>query len=266
MDRIGKIFYHLCLVAVFITSCQRGEKVELNIDFSQSHTWRYLLGADLRGSLSCNDSSHSYSGSIRTYLQGVDSRENESSTFATNDFLVKADFLSDEQMFELRNRLSVFEMSVCPKIGVTVSDTAVFGGMPLRNWDLFKSISRAIPVMPSAPMSVGSSWEREYHIPVKTAQGQETGELYQVFRLDSVVVDKGVQTEAYISWLFSYRVSADHSDNAQASTPMSGSGIGTAVIDIPKQRILMSNASFEIDHYDNCKTELQENVHIELIR
>ncbi len=259
--RLPLLLYLMLLVA----ACGGKESVLLEIDFSEAPSWLYLLGADLRGAVECEDSSQAYSGSLRAYLQGAGSSTKESAQFKTKDFTIKSDFLTDGQMFELENRLSVLEIAVSPTEGVSVSDTAIASAIPLANWDILRSVARAIPVLPASKMSVGASWEREYQFPIETNQGQVTGQLYQIFRLDSIITKNANPSRAILSWLFSYRVSLDHINSVVGDLPMSGSGVGNAVIDLKKNRLIKTNANFEMSYQDRCNIQLKETVHLELI-
>ena len=222
------------------------------------------MGADLRGELECGDSSSSFSGSLRTYLSGLQTGEINRGRFGTEDLLIVTDFLSEEDRLDLQNRIQTVEFSLSENEGITVSDTLLFPELPSGSWDIMRSIIRAVPGLPNSKVSVGSTWEREHQIPLKTKHGDAMGELYQLFRLDSLI-SSGESKLAHLSWFFSYRVSPGEICSILGRETLSGTGTGYALIDIDNRALVKSNADFEIAHYDNCRVEIIETVHLELI-
>jgi len=270
--KLLKNFFLSAALLFFIYGCGSNEKVFLEIDYSGSAEWQYLLGADIYGTAveSDSDSLQTFSGSLRAYLHGlssadgVDSSKDEVS-FGLKDVNFIAPFLPEDEREDIYNRLSEMQVFISGSNGVTLSDTIGMPGVLSGGWDIMRSIARVVPALPNAHMAVKSSWEREQRFPVTVQNGQGDVLLYQFFTLDSVYHNQGVQ-EAALSWAFNYRVAlVDSSVSSSRKYPLSGSGRGSAVLDVKQKKLLKSKASFQVTHSQNANVELNEIVHLEVV-
>ena len=264
-------FLPAAAIAVLIYSCGSNEKVLLEINYSGSAEWLYLLGADIYGTAAERgvDSVQTFSGSLRTYLYGLDSKDGadpSAAVFGLKDVTFMAPFLPEDEREDIYNRLSDMRVFISENNGISLSDTLGMPGVLSGGWDIMRSVARVMPALPNAHMAVKSSWEREQRFPLAVQNGQGDVLLYQFFTLDSVYYNRGVQ-EAALSWAFNYRVAlVDSSVSSSRKYPLSGSGRGNAVLDVKKKKLLKSKANFQVTHYSqNADVELHEIVHLEAV-
>ncbi|MFW5813393.1 MAG: hypothetical protein ACOCXC_03610 [Fibrobacterota bacterium] len=265
MISFSRVYLTLAFGLIVLFGCQDREKVSIEIDFSESGSWKYLLGADLYGTVALKDSQQTYSGSLRSFLQGLPDSGREEVAFCMEDVNLAADFLSETEKFDLQNRLGAMIISVSPQKGISLSDSLEITRIPSGSWDVIRSVARVVPVLPGSEMAVGGSWEREQQFPLELKQGNATGMLYQVYSLDSLFQKNGNRNAA-LSWNFTYRVSLLKDNIPLAGkVPLAGSGRGHATIDLEQKKILKSQASFQVSHYDDSHIEFSETVHLEAV-
>jgi hypothetical protein len=249
-----------------LVSCHRFESVNLSLDFSAVHTWRYMFGIDVTGSIQSPDSSKKFSSSLRTYLSGEWSPHDVGAVrFRTGQAMITSNYFDDEERLHLERQFENQEFFFSPKEGlVNAVDTALPSLVNIGGWDLFRSFSRVLPVLPESPQRLGASWDRERTFPVETSLGNGTGWLYQLFTLDSIV-QADSSRYAFISWRFSYRIQPD-SAKLLAAFPLEGSGSGTTQIDITRKRMIKAHAFFDVPAKTNSGVLIswQESVHLEL--
>jgi hypothetical protein len=179
---------------------------------------------------------------------------------------VHSNFLSDAERDHLARRCENLVLFFSPKEGaVEAVDTALPPLLTVGGWDLYRSFARVLPVLPESPVAAGSSWDRTRSFPLETTFGNATGMLYQSFTLDSVF-SADSSRYACLSWRFTYRIQPD-STGVLDSLPLSGSGNGTAVIDMTGRRMIKAHAVFEVPPRQKAlqKISWQETVHIELV-
>jgi len=260
----------LAVPALLVFGCGSGEKALLEIDFSSAAEWKYLFGANIYGTsdVADADSQKTYSGSLRAYLQGLpDGAEAGRARFGLRDITVIAPFFPDEELEDIQKRLTGLTVSVSEN-NISLSDTIGIPGVMSGGWDIMRCITRVMPVMPNTEMKVGTSWDREQRFPLTVDQGKADGLLYQLFTLDSIYKTETGASAAAISWVFTYRVSLVDEGAGQTASrkyPLSGSGRGTAALDLTKKKLLNSKATFEVTHSQKNTTELDEVVHFEMI-
>ena len=267
IHRILSISLGCCCV---FFACHRTQQVTLALDFSQAHTWRYMFGVDITGTVQAPDSSRNFSTSLRTYLTGEHVPHDVGAVrFRTSQTLITANFLSEQDRLHLERQFENQVLYLSPKDGaVDAVDTALPALVNIGGWDLFRSFARVLPVLPEGPQRVGATWDRERTIPLETSKGNAMGWLYQSFTLDSVVRDDSVRC-AYVSWRFSYRIEPPKIDSASAldTLPLQGSGTGTTLIDVTNKRMLKAHAFFEVPPLPSArvKASWRESVHFELV-
>jgi len=270
--RLGAIYRHvltLALPALLAFGCGSAEKALLEIDFSGASEWKYLLGANIYGTseeVADADSQKTYSGSLRAYLQGLPGgADTGQARFGLRDITVIAPFFPDDEMEDIQKRLTELTVYVSEN-SISLSDTIGIPGVMSGGWDIMRCITRVMPVLPNTEMRVGTSWDREQRFPLTVDQGKADGLLYQLFTLDSIYKTETGASAAALSWVFTYRVSlVDEGAAASRKYPLSGSGRGTAVLDLTKKKLLNSKATFEVTHSQKNTTELDEVVHFEMI-
>ncbi len=255
------------LGCILLVGCGGKEKAFVDLDYTKAESWKYLIGSDIYGLVASQDSQQSYSGSFRAYLEGIEGSNDGQMQFRMKDVKVVAGFLNDDELTSLQKRLAELTVSLSQSEGVKISDTLDIPAIPAGGWDVLRSVARVLPVLPGAEMAVGSSWEREQQFPLHLKQGSATGLLYQVFRLDSITHPTAGKTCAALSWVFTYRVSLQNDSIPLArSVPLSGSGLGNAIVDVDQKLILKSKASLQMSHAGDSHIEFSETVHLENIQ
>jgi hypothetical protein len=261
------LFFSAALCCLTAASCYRSERVTLSIDFSQAPAWRYLFGVDISGNARSVDSSREFSSSLRTYLTGEHSPHDKNAVrFTTGQTMIQSDFLDDPERTHLERQCENVVLFFSPREGVVhTADTAIPPLFNFGGWDLFRSFARVIPVLPESPVTVGSSWERERTVSIETSAGNAQGLLYQSFTLDSIFMHDSSRC-AGISWQFTYRIQPD-SGGVLDSLPLSGSGNGSATIDLSHKRLAVAHAFFRVPEKTGtgATAAWQETVHVELV-
>jgi len=281
------VYRHILLpafAALFVFGCNSAEKALLEIDFSSAAEWKYLFGANIYGTFEVAgagavaadsaDSAESkekpqqegYSGSLRAYFQGMPGEAGpKQARFGLTDITVIAPFFPEQELEDIKNRLSGLTVSVSEN-SLSLNDTIGIPGVMSGGWDIMRCITRVMPVMPNAEMKVGTSWDREQRFPLTVDQGKADGLLYQLFTLDSLYKTETGASAAAISWVFTYRVSlVDEAAPTSRKYPLSGTGRGTAVLDLAKKKLINSKATFEVTYSNKSTKELDEVVYFEMI-
>jgi hypothetical protein len=253
--------------ALLLCSCHRSERVTLTIDFSQAPSWKYLFAIDIAGHIKTADSSRRFSSSLRTYLSGEKTPHDAGAVrFKTGQAMIQSNFLSDQERVLLEKQCENIVLYFSPREGaVQVVDTALPPLFNFGGWDLYRSFTRVLPVLPESPIAIGGTWERERNIPIETSAGNATGWLFQSFVLDSIFTIDSSRYAA-LSWQFTYRIQPD-SSAVLDSLPLRGSGTGSATIDLSRKRMRTAHAFFEVpERSDNAiKATWQETVHVEIV-
>ena len=259
----------VAVALAFITAgCGGREKARIEIDFSKAAEWRYMLGADVYGTPTTADSGQYFSGSLRAYLQGLPGEAGVGPLrCGFTDVNLVAPFLSEDERGDIVRRLSELRVAVSEN-GVTLSDTSGIPGVMSGGWDIIRSPARVIPAMPNADMAVGSSWEREQRFPLSIPNGEAEGLMYQLYTLDSLYRnDSGIRVAA-ISWVFSYRVATkENNDEGRRKLmyPLSGSGRGSAELDLARKKLVKSQATFQVTQSGVTGMEINEVAHFEIL-
>ncbi|MCL2183325.1 MAG: hypothetical protein FWB85_07640 [Chitinispirillia bacterium] len=264
MARIINTAVLLAALAFGLSGCGQRERARIEIDFSKASEWRYLLAVDISGTP--QDSAKYFSGSLRAYLQGQPGQPGAGPLQANlADVHLIAPFMAEDERSDVERRLNNLRVMVSED-GVTLSDTAGIPGVFSGAWDIMRSPARVIPAMPNADMAVGSSWEREQRFPLTIPQGEADGLLYQLYTLDSLFKTPEGFPVAAISWVFTYRVAMlEDGSGSLRKHPLSGSGRGTAKLDLNRKKLLQSQAAFQVTHSNMTGLDINEVVHFEMV-
>jgi hypothetical protein len=254
----------LTALVFMLSGCGRRERARIEIDFSNAAEWRYLLAVDISGTP--QDSGQYFSGSLRAYVQGLPGEPGAGPLRAgLSGVHLIAPFMAEEERSDVERRLSELKVSVSED-GVTLSDTKGIPGILSGGWDIMRSPARVIPAMPNAEMAVGSSWEREQRFPLTIPQGEADGLLYQLYTLDSLFKTPAGVPIAAISWVFTYRVAMlEEGSGSLRKHPLSGSGRGTAHLDLNRKKLVKSQAVFQVTHSNVSGVDINEVVHFEMV-
>ena len=254
-----------------VLSCNKTGRIELAVDFSSASSWKYLLGVDIKGTASSADSSQTFTSSARVCLEGKAVAHDKGAVhFRVKDTRVASDFLSDQELENLKCRFEGMDLSFSPNEGaVYFPDTTAVPVINIGGWDLFRSFAKVIPVLPGSKVAPGATWDRERRFPIETTEGSATGHLYQSFTFDSIITNGKSPDLAAISWLFSYNIELQPVDSGTVleTMPKSGNGRGDAQIDLVNKRLYKANAYFEAapEEKSAIKMGWSESVHLEFI-
>lgn len=267
------IFLSFSCWLIFL-SCQRTERITLAIDFSKAPLWHYMLGIDITGNLQSGSSSRVFSSSLRTFLKGeLSPNDSNSVHFKTSQTVVTSNFLSEPERVNLTRQMENNTLYFSSNDGAfDAADTSLQPLINVGGWNLFRSFARVVPLLPEAPVHVGSTWDRERTFPLETDHGNAIGWLYQSFTLDSIAKVDSLRC-AFISWTFSYRIQPEKSDTATVldTLPLKGSGSGTALIDCTSKVLIKAHALFEVPPLaalpskSLLKASWHESVHLEIV-
>jgi hypothetical protein len=106
-------------------------------------------------------------------------------------------------------------------------------------WDLYRQLSKLLPVLPSKPVKPGFTWERTNILPMNTARGKVSCEIYRTYSFDKLSGDT-----AFISWKFRYAGAGKSDSAALTEIPVYGTGNGSAQLDIRQGCILNGEMNF----------------------
>jgi hypothetical protein len=243
---IKKCACGLFIVAMLAFSASGKDKttsdgVLLKADYSGTHPWKYSVEYTSQGNFRQKSSNTAKSTEIRCMLTGV-KKEQKKLAIKVDRILVKSDVYDEALKTEISNKLSKADYSLSLANGFPSIDTSV--EMPASSyleWDLYRQLSKLLPLLPAKPVKPGFSWERTNMFPMKTAAGNVTCEVYRNYTFDKLSGDT-----ARISWKFRYAGNSKTKDSVSAMNeiPVFGTGNGSAVLDIKSGCILTAEMNF----------------------
>jgi len=258
----------LVITLLFAISCQKSERIFLDIDFENAKSWHYLLGVDIKGKVTPDSIPQLFSSSLRTYLQGGISPGNKKViTLKTEQTRINSDFLVEQEIRNLEQQFDNVSLLFSPKDGaLNLIDTTDMPVVNIGGWDLFRSFAKVLPVFPEAPVGPGDKWDRDRQFPIQTNHGDAIGHLYQSFIFDSVY--QSTSRFAAVSWKFSYRIELINPDTSGTldNLPQAGRGTGRVLLDLTSKRISSAHAEFDVPITDDYPgMSWKEVVHMEII-
>jgi hypothetical protein len=213
-----------------------------------------LLKVDYKGIPSCNYSAeYSSKGTFKqkdsvatksTRVVAALSFANKEKHLAVkvDSMTVTSDFLKPEQQTEIVQKCLKNEYTLSLSRGFPSLDSAVT--IPIERyleWDLIRQIAKLLPMLPNKPIRAGFTWERTITLPLQTAAGKTSCEIYRHYTLDKIQGDT-----ALISWKLNYTASKKAQDTMEIlrNIPVAGKGSGSAMLDTRNHSILGAEMDF----------------------
>jgi hypothetical protein len=217
------------------------EGVLLKADYAGKQQWKYSVDYTSQGNFRQKSSNTAKSTDIHCVLFGA-KKEQKKLAVKADSVVVKSDMYSAELQKEIRDKLSKADYSLSLANGFPSIDTSV--ELPANSyleWDLYRQLSKLLPILPVKPVKPGFAWERTDIFPMQTARGKVSCEVYRNYTFDKLHGDT-----AMVSWKFRYAGSSKTTDSASAMNeiPVFGTGNGSAVLDIKNGCILNAEMNF----------------------
>jgi hypothetical protein len=215
--------------------------VLLKADYAGKQHWKYSVEYTSQGNFRQKSSNTAKSTEIRCMLLGS-KKDKKIFLVKADSVTVKSAIYSADLQKEIRDKLLKADYSLSLANGFPSIDTSA--EMPASSyleWDLYRQLSKLLPVLPIKPVKPGFAWERTDMFPMQTPAGKVSCEVYRSYTFDRLSGDT-----AMISWKFRYSGSGKAKDSASALSriPVFGTGNGSAVIDIKNGCILNAEMNF----------------------
>jgi hypothetical protein len=213
--------------------------VVLKADYSAKKQWNYAATYTSQGNFRQKSSNTAKSTEIRCSFTAT-KKGAAKLGIKVDSVAVKSDVYKEDLQKEIRDKLIKADYSLSLANGFPTIDTSV--EMPASNyleWDLYRQLAKLLPALPAKPVKQGFTWERTDLVPMQTARGKVTCEVYRNYTLNVLTGDS-----ALISWKFRYAGSGKPDSSALTDIPVFGQGNGTAVIDVRAGCILNAEMNF----------------------
>jgi hypothetical protein len=260
----------LCIFALFTLAASGKDKmtadgVLLKADYGAKQTWMYSVEYTSQANFRQKSSNTAKATEIRCMLVGQ-KKDMKELGVKVDRIYIKSDIYNDSLKNEISDKLSKADYSLSLANGFPSIDTSVeIPASSYLEWDLYRQLSKLLPLLPAKPVKPGFAWERTDVFPMKTARGKVSCEVYRNYTFDKLLGDT-----AMISWKFRYAGSGKSMDKASAmkEIPVFGTGNGSAVLDIKNGCILIAEMNFttpvadvgdiSIVWHENAKIKLTE--------
>jgi hypothetical protein len=215
--------------------------VLLKADYGTTQQFKYSVEYTSQGNFRQKSSNTAKKTEIRCMLTGV-KKEAKKLAVKVDRVFVKSDLYDDSLKNEISDKLSKADYSLSLANGFPSIDTSIeIPASSYLEWDLYRQLSKLLPLLPAKPVKPGFSWERTDMFPMNTARGKVSCEVYRNYSFVKLSGDT-----ARISWKFRYAGSAKAKDSISAMNeiPVFGTGNGSAVLDIKNGCILGAEMNF----------------------
>ncbi|MBD3422427.1 MAG: hypothetical protein GF398_20120 [Chitinivibrionales bacterium] len=230
-------------------NCTRRESISLDVDFSTRPQWQYEAGIRISGTIESRDSLQVYSGSAGCVLTGSQRDEHaDQLNITASKIKIKADFLDSTEVEHLTRQLQNARLYFALRAGtIATPDSTELPVLMIGEWDFYRSFSKVVPTLPGGKVRIGSKWDREKPIPLKTRHGDAVGHLYQTYVLDTIFTKDKIEF-AVINWDFVYKIEPTQTDSLDLirRLPLSGKGSGRATINVTGNYLLDAQVLFEV--------------------
>jgi hypothetical protein len=250
----------MCIVASMV-SCSMRKQVSIQIDFSSTARWKYLMDVAVNGSFMHGDTAENFSNTARCDLIGSPVSDTHSSLrFSIANVAIASNVIDSAEILNLTRQFEGVAMVYSGSGGELVPlDTANLPVVHIGGWDLYHTMARIVPALPQRPVAVGNSWEREKQIPLNSSLGKGVGHLYQSFKLDSISNESHGAVMAFVSWKFSYRVEFTQNDSSGLANdiPLLGSGTGHAIFNISGKYLEEAQIAFSVPRNKQSRVTME---------
>ncbi len=228
-------------VSLFAKEKAKSDDVVLKADYSGAHKWIYSIQYTSQGNFRQKSSNTAKTTEIKCLFSGT---KNAAKKLAVHvdSIAIKSDIYSDEMQKDIKDKLVKADYSLSLANGFPSIDTSVeIPASSYLEWDLYRQLSKLLPLLPSKPVKQGFTWERMNVFPMKTARGTESCEVYRNYTLDKVSSDT-----AMISWKFRYAGSKKSNDSTANvnEIPVFGTGNGAAMLNLKTGCIISAEMNF----------------------
>lgn len=238
---LGIFILTLLSLTAFAKDKAASDGVLLKADYNAKQQWNYSVAYTSQGNFRQKSSNTAKSTEIKCMLVGQ-KKELKKLNVKVDRMFIKSDIYDDSLKNEISDKVSKADYSLSLANGFPSIDTSV--EMPANSyleWDLYRQLSKLLPLLPAKPVKPGFAWERTDMFPMQTARGKVSCEVYRNYSFNKLAGDT-----AMISWKFRYAGSSKAQDNASAMNqiPVFGTGNGSALLDIKSGCILSAEMNF----------------------
>lgn len=215
--------------------------VTLTMDYSGKQQCGYVVDYTSQGNFKQKGVVSTKSTNVYCVISGT-LKKQDLLTVKVDSISIKSDIYKEEVEKELREKLLKSDYSLSLANGFpSIDTTAEMPAAGYLEWDLYRQLAKLLPILPGKPIKPGFSWERTFVLPLRTARGLVSCEVYRSYTFNKLHGDT-----AMISWNFRYTASKKSSDstNALNQIPVAGKGTGSAVLDIRNHCILKAEMDF----------------------
>jgi len=228
-------------VSIFAKDAVKSDAVVLKADYSGAHKWLYSIQYTSQGNFRQKSSNTAKTTEIKCLFSGEKTPAKKLAVHV-DSVAIKSDIYSQDLQKEIKDKLVKANYSLSLANGFPSIDTSMeIPASSYLEWDLYRQLSKLLPLLPPKPVKPGFNWERMNVFPMKTARGTESCEVYRNYTLDKVSSDT-----AMISWKFRYAGSKKAADSTADvnEIPVFGTGNGAAMLNIKTGCIISAEMNF----------------------
>jgi hypothetical protein len=215
--------------------------VILKMDYTGKRLCGYVVDYTSKGNFKQKSAVSAKTTDVRCVVSAA--HEMQDLLFVKVDSIaIKSDMYKEDVKKDLREKLLKSNYALSLVNGFPSIDTTT--EMPAEGyleWDLYRQLAKLLPMLPNKPIKPGFSWERTFVLPLRTARGAVSCEIYRSYTFNKLRGDT-----AMISWNFKYTAGKKSADSADAlnQIPVAGKGGGSAILDVRNHCILRAEMDF----------------------
>jgi hypothetical protein len=215
--------------------------VTLKMDYSGKRLCGYVVDYASKGNFKQKNAVSIKTTDVRCVISSA--HEMQDLLFVKVDSIaIKSDLYKEDVKKDLREKLLKSNYSLSLVNGFPSIDTTT--ELPAEGyleWDLYRQLAKLLPILPNKPIKPGFTWERTFTLPLRTARGKVSCEVYRFYTFNKLLGDTAV-----ISWNFRYSASKKSmvGEDALNQIPVAGKGSGSAVLDVRNHCILKAEMDF----------------------
>ena len=219
----------------------KDDAVMLKMDYDGKTQCTYSVDYSSQGTFNQKGVVTVKSTSVRCAVLGT--IEKDRLALTVDSAVIKSDVYADDVQKDLREKLGQSQYSLSLASGYpSIDSTVKMAAAGYLQWDLYRQLAKLLPILPKKPIKPGFSWERTFTVPLRTARGTVSCEVYRAYTFKKLQGDT-----AMVGWDFRYtaadKKSSDTSDVLN-HIPVSGKGSGSALLDLRNHCILRAAMDF----------------------
>ncbi len=249
---IKKGIAYLSITALFLllVSCSGGnKKYDLSLEYSEWTDYRFIYSST--GVFESEDSTFNAITRISLRVSIKKDSSGEALLLRAAEPDINSNIMDSSDIKNLTKEITEKEFRLNP--ATNQGDSFRFLQNIPGEWDIHHHLHKVWPTLPSSSVSKGFEWERNPEFPVKTTKGVFKASMYQLFKVDSITPD----SSAFINWSYRYLVSSDEKDTVPQNLPKKANGEGKAILDIPKGKLIKTEAAMESEKRELEGTTIQ---------